>query len=136
MTVPEVAAQRLAEAALAPPGASLVLAEWTAQGSVGDAPCYQAPLHLHPEDEAWYVLEGMLAVRSGEHLHEVSAGGAVIVPGGTAHTFWNPRPDPTRYLLVMGARTFALIQAIHATADNTPEGMRQLYAAHGATLLP
>ena len=56
------------------------------------SPVYQAPLHAHPEDEAWYVLEGTLAVRAGEHVHQVSAGGAVIVPGGTAHTFWNPRP--------------------------------------------
>ena len=55
-----------------------------------------------------------------------SAGGAVIVPGGTAHTFWNPRPDPARYLLIMGADTFALIQAIHATDDRSPARMRQL----------
>jgi hypothetical protein len=59
----------------------------------------------------------------------------VIVPGGTAHTFWNPRPDPACYLLIMGADTFALIQAIHATDDRSPARMRQLYAAHGATLL-
>ena len=65
----------------------------------------------------------------------IPAGGAVIVPGRTAHTFWNPRPDPARYLLIMGARTYALIQAIHATDDRSPARMRQLYAAHGATLL-
>jgi hypothetical protein len=35
----------------------------------------------------------------------------------------------------MGAHTFALIQAIHATDDRSPARMRQLYAAHGATLL-
>jgi mannose-6-phosphate isomerase-like protein (cupin superfamily) len=135
MPMPELAAQQLAGTALAPTGSGLVLAEWTAQGSAGDEPVYQAPLHKHPEDEAWYVLEGTLRVRAGEHVHEVSAGGAVIVPGGTAHTFWNPRPDPARYVLVMGARTFALIQAIHATDDRSPARMRQLYAAHGATLL-
>lgn len=135
MSAPQVAAQRLAGTALAPPGSQLVLAEWTAQGGAGDEPLYQAPLHEHPEDEAWYVLEGMLAVRVGERVHQISAGGAVIVPGGTAHTFWNPRPDPARYVLIMGARTFALIQAIHATDDRSPARMRQLYAAHGATLL-
>jgi mannose-6-phosphate isomerase-like protein (cupin superfamily) len=104
-------------------------------GQRGHEPVYQAPLHEHPEDEAWYVLQGTLAVRAGEHVHQVSAGGAVIVPGRTAHTFWNPRPDPARYLLIMGADTFALIQAIHATDDRSPARMRQLYAAHGATLL-
>jgi mannose-6-phosphate isomerase-like protein (cupin superfamily) len=135
MTTPQVAAQRLAGTALAPAGSRLVLAEWTALGSTGDEPLYQAPLHQHAEDEAWYVLQGMLAVRVGEDVHTIPAAGAVIVPGGTAHTFWNPRPDPARYLLVMGARTFALIQAIHATDDRSPDRMRRLYAAHGATLL-
>ncbi len=135
MTTPELAVRRLAGTALAPAGSRLVLAEWTAQGSAGDEPVYQAPLHEHSEDEAWYVLEGMLAIRAGEDVHETPAGGAVIVPGGTAHTFWNPRPDPARYVLVMGAQTFALIQAIHATDDRSPDGMRQLYAAHGARLL-
>ena len=135
MTTPDVATQQLAGTALAPAGSRLVLAEWTAQGSTDDESLYQAPLHAHPEDEAWYVLDGMLAIRAGEHVHQVTAGGAVIVPGGTAHTFWNPRPDPARYLLIMGADTFALIQAIHASDDRSPARMRQLYAAHGATLL-
>ena len=135
MPTPDVAAQRLAGTALAPAGSRLVLAEWTAQGSPGDEPLYQAPLHQHPEDEAWYVLEGLLAVRAGEHVHQIPAGGAVIVPGGTAHTFWNPHADPARYLLIMGARTYALIQAIHATDDRTAAHMRQLYAQYGATLL-
>jgi mannose-6-phosphate isomerase-like protein (cupin superfamily) len=135
MPTPEVAARRLAGTALAPPGSALALAEWTAQGSTGDEPEYQAPLHKHPEDEAWYVLEGALRVRVGEDVHEISAGGAVIAPGGAAHTFWNPRPDPARYVLIMGAHTFALIQAIHATSDRSPARMRELYAAHGATLL-
>jgi len=135
MTTPDLAAQQFAGTALAPAGSGLVIAEWTAQGSTGDEPVYQAPLHKHPEDEAWYVLEGTLRVRAGEDVHEIPAGGAVIVPGGTAHTFWNPRPDPARYLLIMGARTYALIQAIHATDDRSPARMRELYAAYGATLL-
>jgi mannose-6-phosphate isomerase-like protein (cupin superfamily) len=135
MSITEFAAQHLAGTVLAPAGSALVLAEWTAPGSPGEEPLYQAPLHQHPEDEAWYVLDGTLRVRAGEDVHEVSAGGAVIVPGGTAHTFWNPRPDPARYLLVMDARTFALIQAIHAAEDRDPASMRRLFAAHGATLL-
>jgi mannose-6-phosphate isomerase-like protein (cupin superfamily) len=135
MSIPDLAAQQLAGTVLAPASSGLALAQWSAQGSAGDEPAYQAPLHKHPEDEAWYVLEGTLRVRAGEDVHEIPAGGAVIVPGGTAHTFWNPRPDPARYLLIMGARTYALIQAIHATDDRSPARMRELYAAYGATLL-
>jgi mannose-6-phosphate isomerase-like protein (cupin superfamily) len=136
MTAPDFTTRRLADGVLAPAGASLVLAEWTAEGAPGEGPpMYQAPLHSHEEDEAWYVLEGTLRVRVGQEEVEVSAGGAVIVPGGMPHTFYNPRPEPVRYLLTMGARTWQLIQAIHAASDRTPEAMRRLFEEHGARLL-
>lgn len=136
MSKPDTAAHRLAGSVLAPVGSRLVLAEWTADSSTGEEPLYQAPLHKHSEeDEAWYVLEGMLRVRVGEQVEEVTTGGAVIVPSGTAHTFWNPSPEPTRYLLLMGGQTYELIQAIQASDDRSPAHMRQLYATHGATLL-
>jgi hypothetical protein len=35
----------------------------------------------------------------------------------------------------MGARTYALIQAIHAAEDRSPAAMRRLFQQHGATLL-
>lgn len=81
------------------------------------------------------MLEGTLAVRIGDEEVEVPTGGAAIVPGGTAHTFWNPQPEPARYLLVMGAKTNALINAIHAAADRSPEAMRRLFERHDAELL-
>lgn len=83
MTTPQVAAQRLSENRPGP-------GRFPARAGGSDEPVYQAPLHAQPEHEAWYVLEGTLAVRVGDHVHQVSAGGAVIVPGGTAHIFWNP----------------------------------------------
>jgi mannose-6-phosphate isomerase-like protein (cupin superfamily) len=131
----EISATRLAGSVLAPAGSGIVLAEWTAQGSTGTEPQYQAPRHHHEEDEAWYVLDGVLRVQAGDEELVVPAGGAAVVPGGTPHTFWNPDPAPARYLLVMGARTYALIQAIHASQDRTPEAMRRLYEMHGAHLL-
>jgi mannose-6-phosphate isomerase-like protein (cupin superfamily) len=134
MTNADIAAH-LAERVLAPVGSELVLAEWIADGSPDGAPAYQAPLHEHPEAEAWYVLEGVLGVRVGDEDVEVPAGGAVVVPGGTPHTFWNRHPEPARYVLVMGARTYALVQAIHASEDRSPETMSRLFAEHGATLL-
>ena len=95
--------------------ASLVVVEWRDPGGGNDPPLYIAPLHIHHEDdEAWYVLDGALTVRVGERDVEVAAGGAVLVPRGTPHTYWNPHPTPTRYLLVMTARIKALIDALHA----------------------
>ena len=132
MFVPSLAGQ-----VLAPSGAGLVVAEWTAAGATSDEPLYQAPPHRHlDEDEAWYVLQGVLRVRLDDDVVEVPAGGAVMAPRGTVHTFWNPRPEPVRYLLVMGARTHRLIQSIHARADAYEPGvMRQLFEEHGAQLL-
>jgi mannose-6-phosphate isomerase-like protein (cupin superfamily) len=136
-----VATTRLSgDAKLAPGGSGLVLAEWTAPpgtGSVDDPP-YQAPLHIHhDEDEAWYVLDGRLRVKVGDAEHEVPAGGAVIGPRGQPHTFWNPDPDASvRYLLVMGARTSALLDVIHGGERPADvEGMRALFEAYGCTLL-
>jgi mannose-6-phosphate isomerase-like protein (cupin superfamily) len=135
MSIPEFTALRLVDGVLAPPGSGVVLAEWTAAAATGDTPLYQAPLHRHEEDEAWYVLDGALCVRIGEQHSRITAGGAVIVPGGLAHTYWNPLPEPARYLLVMGPRTYALIQAIHTAEDRGPTAMRQLFHDHGAELL-
>jgi len=71
-------------------------------------------------------------VRIGDDVVEVPAGGAAIVPGGTAHTYWNPGPEPARYLLVMGVRTYELIQAIHAPNRGD---LRELFVQYGAELL-
>jgi len=100
---------------VASPRASIVVVEWTDPGGGTDPPTYIAPLHIHHEDdEAWYVLDGALCVRVGDDVVDVPAGGAVLVPRGTPHTYWNPRPSPTRYLLVMTPRIQRLIAALHA----------------------
>ena len=117
-------------------GASLVLAEWRDNGGGGDPPLYIAPLHLHHEDdEAWYVLEGTLAVRAGERDIEVAAGGGVLVPRGTPHTYWNPRAEPLRYLLVMTARIAALIDALHALEARDADTVAAVFAAHASEYL-
>jgi mannose-6-phosphate isomerase-like protein (cupin superfamily) len=100
---------------LSAPNASLVLAEWADAGGGTDPPVDIAPLHIHhDDDEAWYVLEGALTVRVGDEDVHVAAGSGVLVPRGIVHTYWNPAPEPTRYLLVMTRRIHALIEALHA----------------------
>jgi len=131
----EMVSADLAGNVLAPPGSRVVLAQWTAQGSDTGEVLFQAPLHRHEEDEAWYVLSGVLRIRMDGEEIDVPAGGAAVVPGGVAHTYGNPGQEPARYLLIMGARTYALIQAIHAATDRSPEAMRALFAAHGAELI-
>jgi len=76
------------------------------------------PLHLHrSDDEAWYVLEGVLRIKVGDDNIELRAGTGALVPRGTPHTYWNPGPDRVRYLLIMTSRIYRLIQDIHALKE-------------------
>lgn len=126
-----LSAARLAGGLLASPSASIVVAEWTDPGGGHDVPRYIAPLHVHHEDdEAWYVLEGALTVRLDGRDVEVAAGGAVLAPRGTPHTYWNPRPEPARYLLVMTPRISALIDALHAGGASDAETVAATFAEH------
>jgi Cupin domain len=134
MPVADVLSSPLRDHKLAPAGSNLVLAEWTAPGSPPGEPQYQAPLHLHHEDdEAWYVLAGRLRVRVGNDEFDVTAGSAIIGPHGQPHTFWNPDPVPVRYLLVMTAQTSSLIDALHSGLS--PAQAREAYATRGCRLL-
>jgi mannose-6-phosphate isomerase-like protein (cupin superfamily) len=115
---------------------NFVIAEWQDPGGPPGPPRYIAPLHLHRnDDEAWYVLEGTLCVQNGDQVIEARAGSAVLVKRGTPHTYWNPGPSGLRYLLIMTANTYALIQAIHGLKERTPEAMRNLFAQHDSELL-
>jgi mannose-6-phosphate isomerase-like protein (cupin superfamily) len=116
---------------LAPAGSSIVLAEWGDPGGITETPRYIAPLHVHHEDdEAWYVLDGVLRHRLGDGEVETQAGGAVIAPRGTPHTFWNPSPDPVRYLLIMTPRIKRLIDALHALSSSDPQAVGAVFREH------
>src|SRR3954453_19182461 len=45
------------------------------------------PLHTHPQDESYVVLEGRLAIVAGDRRFELGPGGTGVVPMGVAHTF-------------------------------------------------
>jgi mannose-6-phosphate isomerase-like protein (cupin superfamily) len=129
-------ASPLAGGLLSSPAASIVVAEWTDPGGGHDPPRYIAPLHLHrSDDEAWYVLDGTLRVRAGDRDVEVSSGGAVLVPRGTVHTYWNPSPDATRYLLVMTPGIARLIEAIHESSSRDATTLATTFAAHDSEYL-
>jgi mannose-6-phosphate isomerase-like protein (cupin superfamily) len=115
---------------------NFVIAEWKDAGGPSGPPRLIAPRHLHHrDDEAWYVLEGTLRVLVGTDEVEARAGSGVFVPRGTAHTYWNPGPGPARYLLVMTANVFGLIQEIHAMTERKPATLRAVFAKHDSELL-
>ncbi len=131
-----ITASSLAGSTLGTGKDSFVIAEWRDAGGPPGPPRFIAPLHLHHnDDEAWYVLEGLLCVRVGDKDVEAQAGSAVFVPRGTAHTYWNPGPGPLRYLLVMTPRIYELIQAIHTLQERTPDVLQAVFRKYNSELL-
>jgi mannose-6-phosphate isomerase-like protein (cupin superfamily) len=113
-----------------------VMAEWRDAGGPAGPPRCIAPPHVHHrDDEAWCGLEGVLRVQVGHDVVEAAAGSSVFVPRGTPHTYWNPGPGPTRYLLVMSVNIYKLIQEIHALPQKTPTTLRVVFAKYDSELL-
>jgi quercetin dioxygenase-like cupin family protein len=114
-----------------------VIAEWSDPGAPPGPPRPIAPYHVHhADDEAWYVLEGVLAFRLGDREVEAPAGTAVLAPRGVPHTYWNARPTLARYLLVMTPNIRRLIDALHEPSNRDPVAMRATYRRHDSDLVP
>ncbi len=71
------------------------VAEWWLEANT------QGPhAHAHPEDNAFYVLEGTMSLLVGNAWHEARTGAFVLVPGGVTHTFEN-RSDARAGMLAL-----------------------------------
>lgn len=117
-------------------GDDLVVAEWNDEGGLHETPFLIAPPHIHLEDEeAWYVLEGKLCVQIDDAVHEVGVGAGILVPKGAKHTYWNPGPEPARYLLIMPRNVYSLIQAIHDPQIRSEKTLTEIFELHQAQLL-
>jgi mannose-6-phosphate isomerase-like protein (cupin superfamily) len=97
------------------------------------------PAHIHQaEEEAWYVVEGELTFRIGEHTIPAPAGSFILVPRGTLHTFGNTGSGPARYLQLFSPggmeRYFAERAALlRAVAPGPPDraALRELNQRYG-----
>ena len=122
----------LADRELGGPESDFVIVEWTDSGDSGWD--WIAPLHVHhADDEAWYVLKGVLQFRVGEERLEAGPGSAVLVPKGTPHAYGNARRgQPARYLLVMTPKIRALVKALHEPGASD---YAAIFRAHDSELL-
>jgi mannose-6-phosphate isomerase-like protein (cupin superfamily) len=122
----------LAGEQLGGPQSDFVIVEWADSGESGYE--WIAPLHVHhADDEAWYVLEGMLRFRIGDEVREVGPRGAVLAPKGTPHAYGNARHGlPARYLLVMTPKLRRLVRALHEPGAGD---YREIFRAHDSELL-
>ena len=115
---------------------SFVIAEWRDAGGPPGERRLIAPPHVHHrDDEAWYVLEGTMCVQMADQVVEARAGSGVLVPRDTPHTYWNPGPGPTRYLLIMTPNIHQLIQDIHAMKERTPAALAEVFSKHDSELV-
>ncbi len=84
-----------------------------------------APLHVHPDlDDSFYLLDGQLAMRCGEHTFVARPGDYVVLPKGVPHTFRVLGRQPAGMLQVHQDDSFLrFIQAVGipaATASLPP----------------
>jgi mannose-6-phosphate isomerase-like protein (cupin superfamily) len=122
----------LADAQLGGAGTDFVVVEWADSGA-GDWE-WIAPLHVHHgDDEAWYVLEGVMRFRLGDEVFEVGPQGAVLAPKGTPHAYGNARRGQlARYLLVMTPKLRALVHELHQPGAGD---YAAIFRAHDSELL-
>src|SRR5436305_14672775 len=100
------------------------------------------PVHTHPQDESYVVLEGQLTVQAGDQRFELSPGASAVVPIGVAHTF-RVESQTARVLVLStpaGLERFVRDGSVPATSatlppEDTPrpssEELDRLFAAHG-----
>lgn len=80
------------------------------------------PLHTHPQDESYIMLEGRLAVQAGTNRFALAAGGIAVVPAGVPHTF-RVDSDTARVLVLStpsGLERFVRDGSVPANAATLP----------------
>ncbi len=80
------------------------------------------PLHVHRNaEEAFYVLDGELAVLAGGHRTDAAAGSFVLIPRGVTHAIANVGRRPVRWLTLFSpAAQSEWIEAEHELLTATP----------------
>jgi quercetin dioxygenase-like cupin family protein len=100
------------------------------------------PLHTHPQDESYFVLEGRLTVQAGEERFELEADGAAAVPMRVAHTF-RVDSDTARVLVLStpaGLERLVRDAGVPAAAPTlppadasrpAPKELERIFSSHG-----
>src|SRR5436309_5136763 len=99
------------------------------------------PLHTHPQDESYVVLDGRLTVQAGADRFVLEQGGVGVVPTGVAHTF-RVETETARVLVLStpaGIERFVRDGSVPATAETlpppdtpgpSPERLEEIFRAH------
>ena len=73
------------------------------------------PLHVHDEDESYYVLDGEVALYVGDEVSTLGRGDSFLAPRGVPHTF---RPETELRMLVVTEGAFErFVRAVGRPAE-------------------
>jgi quercetin dioxygenase-like cupin family protein len=100
------------------------------------------PLHTHPQDESYVVLEGLLTIQAGEDRFVLEPGGTAAVPMGVPHTFCVQSDDAHVLVLSTPAGLERMVRDASVpaaarvlppqdTPRPSPEELEQIFRAHG-----
>lgn len=104
------------------------------------------PVHTHPQDESYIVLEGRLTIKAGDSRFELEPGGSAAVPMGVPHTF-RVESERARVLVLStpaGLERFIRDGSVPAAEAAlpppdaprpSPEQLERLFSAHGQVTL-
>jgi len=86
------------------------------------------PLHSHPWDEAYFVIEGVLRVTIGDKVRDLAVGGFAHIPAGSYHNYAGAG-GPARFVSITSqpgaARFFA---DLHREVPTLPPDLSALLA--------
>jgi quercetin dioxygenase-like cupin family protein len=100
------------------------------------------PVHTHPQDESYVVLDGQLTIQAADERFELGPGGTGLVPMGVPHTF---RVDSETARVLVLSTPAGLDRLVRdgsvpadaatlpppGTARPSPDELRAIFAAHG-----
>lgn len=83
------------------------------------------PLHTHPWDEGFYILEGELEVQAGAEKFVVTIGHYVHIPGDTAHAFKVLTPTARFLVMLSPADATEFYEEMGRLVSTTPPDMEK-----------
>jgi quercetin dioxygenase-like cupin family protein len=100
------------------------------------------PLHTHPQDESYIVLDGELTLQAGNQRFDLAAGGAAVAPMGVPHTFRVESETARVLVLSTPAGLERMIRDASSLASAptlppcdasrpSPEQLQRIFSAHG-----
>ena len=96
------------------------------------------PLHTHPWDEAFYILEGEVEIQTGKQTIVATPGYFINIPGETAHAFKILSPSARFIALVSPAEASEFYEEMGRFASTAPPDMGKFQAIadkHGVRLI-